>query len=120
MNWRKKGLAGWVVGTNAAKDMLFSLLGRDDGDGRWVFPDGVELPGDYADQITSERRVMRITKGRRSYQYEKRSQSARNEALDTGVYALAAFKWLEIHRGLSLESRLARGDSPQTSGFELF
>lgn len=120
MNWRKKGLAGWVVGTNAAKDMLYSLLSRTDGDGRWVFPDGVELPADYADQITSERRILKIVAGRRSYQYEKRSHSARNEALDTGVYALAAFKWLEIHRHLSLEARSVRGPEVQSTGYEMF
>lgn len=121
MNWRKKGLAGWLVGTNAAKDILYALLARADGDSRWIFPDGVELPSDYADQITSERRVLKIVRGRRSYQYEKRSQSARNEALDTGVYALAAFEWLRIHRHLNLEARAhMNSDVPHTTGYELF
>jgi phage terminase large subunit GpA-like protein len=104
-NWRKKGLDGWVIGTNAAKDVIFAMLAREDGPGRMVFPIGVDLPHDYFDQLTSERRLLRITKGRRTYQYEKRSLSARNEALDVTVYGIAAFNWLRVHRGLNLEAR---------------
>lgn len=107
-NWRKVGLDGWIVGTNAGKDLAFSMLVRTEGDGRLLFPEGVDLPANYFDMLTAEKRVLRIVKNRKSYEYQKRSASVRNEALDLTVYGLFTRRWAEIHRGVDLMSRSTR------------
>lgn len=109
-NWRKVGLDGWIVGTNSGKDLAFSMLVRTEGDGRLLFPEGVELPANYFEMMTAEKRVLKIVKNRRVYEYQKRSASARNEALDLTVYGLFTKRWAEIHRGVDLLHRSTQGE----------
>lgn len=118
-NWRKRGLDGWPIGTHAAKDVIMASVAREEGRGRLLFPEGVDLPSDYFEQLLSERRTLKIVKNHKTYLYQKRSQSARNEALDVTVYGLAAARWLQIHRNVDLQAR-ELADGEHYTGFDLF
>lgn len=118
-NWRKVGLNGWLVGVNAAKDVIMTAIAKEDGVGRLLFPSEVELPQDYFKQLLAERRVLKIVNGKRTYLYQKRSASARNEALDVTVYGIAAARWLMVHRRVDLQQREQDGDDTDT-GFDMF
>ncbi|MGH1542339.1 MAG: phage terminase large subunit family protein [Arenicella sp.] len=96
--WKLKGLKGWNVGVDTAKMVVYQMLSIDMVGDRFVhFPDS-GLPDDYYDQVTSERRLMKIDKMNRRKYYWWKPASKRNEALDTFVYALAALE----HAGVDL------------------
>jgi phage terminase large subunit GpA-like protein len=79
------------VGTNAAKDDVFSKLKIvEEGPGYCHFPNRPEYDDAYLKQLCSEKKVMRARLGQTYYVYEKVSANARNEALDCRVYATAA------------------------------
>ena len=99
-NWALKGLKGWNVGVDTAKTQLYARLGVvQEGEGYIHFPRG--LPEDYFDQLTAEKRRMKINRsGRRQY-YWWAPSGARVEALDTFVYAIAALEHSGIDLGLA-------------------
>lgn len=92
----RRGVRAWYVGTVAAKHWLFARLSLDadieDARQRWAHFSH-ELPPSYFAGLTSE--SFNPTRGR----YEKR-RGARNEPLDTWVYAFAAAHHpeLRLHR----------------------
>jgi hypothetical protein len=88
----KKGAEVYPIGTDTAKSTIYSRLKLNEpGAGFVHFP--ADLPPDYFDQLTAERLVTRFIRGFPIRTWEKRS-GARNEALDTFVYALAAMQSL--------------------------
>lgn len=92
--YSKKGprVRVWGVGTNTAKDEVFSFLRvEEQGPGCCHFPDDEERYGEsYIKQLCSERRTLRSRMGQSYYIYEKIGPNVRNEALDVRVYATAA------------------------------
>jgi phage terminase large subunit GpA-like protein len=79
------------VGTTAAKDEIFShLLVTEPGPGYVHVPNRPEFDDAYLKQLCSEKKVTRYRLGVETKVYEKVSANARNEALDTFVYATAA------------------------------
>ncbi|WP_299078941.1 phage terminase large subunit family protein [uncultured Paraglaciecola sp.] len=91
----KKGVVLWKIGTDTAKDYLFSRWKRDKGPGAVRFSN--ELPEEYYKQLVSEYRSAKYVNGRKKTIWEKK-QSDRNEALDLMVYNLAAAYKLGLHR----------------------
>ena len=103
INWRgvseKRGLKIWQVGTVAIKDLLFSWLAAD-ADPEKIGDDGrTKVPRELADRRVhfSDALDDSFFKGivsevfnPRTNRYEKRKGGARNEPLDTWVYAYAA------------------------------
>lgn len=103
------------IGTNHSKDYLIAgiLNNADPGPGYLHIPvalpdvPGVEAAGerflqvDYLEQMTSERQVFNPKTGKRSWTLP---EGKRNEALDTFVYAYAAFRLL----GAQFAETLAR------------
>jgi len=91
---KKSRLYLWLIGTVAAKDTLFPRMQiATFGPGYMHFPDYPEYDEEYFDQLTSEEKKQKYTKGvlmGRSY-HKTRS---RNEALDLKTYNLAALKIL--------------------------
>ena len=91
---KKSRLYLWLIGTVAAKDTLFPRMQLVTfGPGYLHFPDYPEYDEEYFEQLTSEEKKLKYTKGvlmGRSY-HKTRS---RNEALDLKVYNLAALKIL--------------------------
>jgi phage terminase large subunit GpA-like protein len=79
------------VGTNAAKDEIFSNLKvLEPGPGFCHFPNRPEYDDAYLKQLCAEKKVSRFRMGHEVKVYEKVSANARNEALDMRVYAIAA------------------------------
>jgi phage terminase large subunit GpA-like protein len=84
----KDGVALWPIGVDTAKTVIQKRLGlARPGPGYMHFPLG--LPDDYYKQLTAERHVKRWVRGYERMVWEK-DAGARNEALDTEVYAYAA------------------------------
>jgi phage terminase large subunit GpA-like protein len=90
-NERDKTLI-WPVGTDTAKKMIMARFRiEEEGPGYVSFPLNTEMNmRDIFYQLTSERAVVKYSKGKRIYVFEKKTASSRNEALDCFVYALAA------------------------------
>jgi phage terminase large subunit GpA-like protein len=79
----------YTVGTETAKDTIAAhLLITDPGPGYCHFP--LTRDESYFKQLRSERPVMRTSGGKTYRRWEKIKASARNEALDLRVYAMAA------------------------------
>jgi phage terminase large subunit GpA-like protein len=103
INWRgqvdKRGVKTWPVGTVAIKDLLFGMLAAD-GDPEKIGDDGrSKVPRELADRFVhfSNELPDAFFKGivsevfnPKTNRYEKRKGGARNEPLDTWVYAYAA------------------------------
>jgi phage terminase large subunit GpA-like protein len=79
------------IGTNAAKDEVFSALRTEkQGPGYCHFPNKPHYDEDYWKQLGSERMVTHTRGGRPYRVYEKVGANVRNEALDVRVYATVA------------------------------
>lgn len=97
----------YVLGVDTAKNGIYGRLRlAEPGPGYVHFCAG--LPDDYFDQLTIEyRKTVKTPRGYERKVWHK-PEGARNEALDTMVYALAALHaWLA--RGYRLESRRVDG-----------
>ncbi len=95
----------WMIGTDTAKDWLFS---------RWLLPGGPgsihfnrDLPETFYEQLTAERKLIRYVKGFARAEYIKSPGDA-NEALDLCVYNLAAAYFLGLHKRRPSEWRRIR------------
>jgi phage terminase large subunit GpA-like protein len=83
----------YTIGTETAKDTISAhLLITEPGPGYMHFP--ADRDESYFKQLRSERPVTRFTRGQGVRHWEKISPSARNEALDLRVYAMAALNIL--------------------------
>jgi len=96
LNWKgrtiKKGAELFTVGTDTIKTTLFSRLRHvEEGAGYLHF--NINADEEYFKQLTAEKQVIRYVKGFPIREWVKKS-SARNEALDTLVYAYAALQRL--------------------------
>lgn len=110
--WPIKGLAGpkpiwpprasktktnekvFMVGVDTGKDAVYGRFrNATPGPGYVHFPTDEAVNADYFDQVTAEQAVTRFREGR-PYRVWVCASGKRNEALDTFVYALAAFKSL--------------------------
>ncbi len=85
----------WIIGTDTAKDWLANRMQLETGPGALHF--SRDLPDDFYEQLTAERRLVRYVKGHRRTEWVK-AKAARNEALDLSVYNLAAAYFLGLHR----------------------
>nr|WP_254776350.1 terminase gpA endonuclease subunit [Nitrosomonas sp. Nm34] len=94
-NLVKKGVTLWYIGTDTAKDNLFTRWKRTEGPGAIHF--SKDLPEDYYDQLVSEYRANKWVNGRKKSFWDKKKQD-RNEALDLMVYNLAAAYKIGLHR----------------------
>jgi phage terminase large subunit GpA-like protein len=87
----KKGIWLLIIGTDTAKDMVYSRLKIETpGPGFCHFPDG--RSDEYFKQLAAEEVVTRWEKGVKKRVWKKKR--ARNEALDLRVYATAAMEAL--------------------------
>ena len=109
----KSGAEVWPVGVDTAKATLFARLKLNEAGAGFVHFHA-DLPPDYFEQLTSERLMTRYVKGFPVREWTKKS-GARNEALDTFVYNLAAMQalymrfnrktiWDQLERRASVKS----------------
>ena len=82
----------FTVGTDTAKDTIFAFLrnGEPGTPGYIHFPADDRFDDSYLRGLCSEKKVTRFRMGQKYQIWEKVTASARNEPLDTFVYALAA------------------------------
>ena len=93
----KKGVKLWHVGTDTAKDLFFGRLKvMESGPGRVHFSN--ELPDSFFSGITAEARVLQKTAQGEVHRWVKHKSNARNEPLDTTVYAIFAAHAIDLHR----------------------
>ncbi|MDQ1610329.1 MAG: hypothetical protein QOG00_260 [Pyrinomonadaceae bacterium] len=113
----------FTVGTETAKDTIAAnLLVEEPGPGYCHFP--TARGDDYFKQLRSERPVTRFTRGVGVRKWEKVKPSARNEALDCRVYAMAACailnpNWRKLHEAMAKRTRSPggeEGEEPQQLG----
>lgn len=88
-----EGVFLFMVGTDTAKDRIYSRLREiaAPGPGYSHFPDHYD--DEYFEQLTSEKKVKRMRKGRETTEWEPMRK--RNEALDVRVYNHAALAILK-------------------------
>ena len=87
----KKGASVFSVGTDTIKDTLYGRLRHNDpGPGYLHF--GKAGTEEYFQQLTAERKVTRYLRNGLPVSEYVKASSARNEALDTAVYAFAALQ----------------------------
>lgn len=99
VNWRgqviKQGVKLWEVGTDTAKDLIYGRIKVvQPGPGCLHFAE--DLPREWFEQFTAEVRVLQKTAAGEQSRWVKRR--ARNERLDTCVYAMHAAHMLDLHR----------------------
>jgi len=84
----KRGAVVYSVGTDTAKTTLFARLKHNEpGEGYLHFP--MEATEEYFQQLTAEKQVMRYNRNGMPLREWVKKANARNEALDTLVYAFA-------------------------------
>jgi phage terminase large subunit GpA-like protein len=112
------GIKLFTVGVDTAKELLLMsrVKIREPGPGYCHWPRS--YPADYFDQLTSERRVVRYSRGHPTHVWEL-VKGKRNEALDMRVYAMALIALLRPNFE-ALASRLMPGAKPlpQTSAIQ--
>lgn len=90
----KRGASVYSVGTDTIKDSIFGRLRTNTEPGAGYLHFGAAATQEYFEQLTAERKVTRFNRaGMPSSEYVKKS-NARNEALDTCVYSVAALHLL--------------------------
>jgi phage terminase large subunit GpA-like protein len=90
----KRGASVYSVGTDTIKDSIFGRLRTNTEPGPGFLHFGLAATQEYFEQLTAERKVTRFNRaGMPSSEYVKKS-NARNEALDTCVYSVAALHLL--------------------------
>lgn len=93
----KRGAVVHSVGTDTAKTTLFARLKHNEaGEGYLHFP--TETTDEFFKQLTAEKQVLKHTRGGFPVREWVKKPNARNEALDTLVYAYAGLNYLYQRR----------------------
>ena len=96
----------YPVGSDSAKEVIYSRLAAEYGYSTLHFPSTVDE--EYFNQLTAEQRFVKFIKGRKTLYWKQIRE--RNEALDTICYALAAAYILNPNFDI-LEQRLLTGNA---------
>lgn len=97
------------VGVDTAKELIYSRLKiSQPGPGYCHFP--AHYDDEYFAQLTAEQIVTKFSKGFRRREWKK--IRARNEALDLRVYAIAAYKLLNVNVDALIERGERQKDQP--------
>lgn len=109
----KKRVRLFTVGTEAAKDMIFSYLQiEEEGPGYCHFREDYE--DSYFKMLCAEKKITKFVSGKSKTVWVKVSANARNEVLDCTVYALAAAKILNPDfRSLNEKRTKAKKEVPE-------
>lgn len=94
------GVELWQVGTDVAKDFLFSRLQLLDGPGAFHFHK--QMPAEWIPGLLAEQPRVRYARGRTIREYIK-APGARNEPLDVSVYNLSIAHQLGLHKWSALD-----------------
>ena len=98
------------VGTDAAKDLIFSWLNVDEVKNGYIhFPNSVDE--EFFKQLTAEKRVVKYYKGQKRLEWKQIRE--RNEILDCFVYCVAAYYILSPKMDVLKEKAITDGSSKQ-------
>ena len=98
----------YPVGSDTAKEVIYSRLASEYGYTTLHFPESVDQ--EYFNQLTAEQRFVKFVKGKKTLYWKQIRE--RNEALDTICYALAAAYILNPNFEL-IEQRLLTGNATE-------
>jgi phage terminase large subunit GpA-like protein len=116
LNWKGRVLKSsaevWPVGVDTIKSVIYARLKHNE-PGAGYIHFHAELSTEFFEQLTAEKQVTKYVKGFPVREWVKKS-GARNEALDTAVYAYAALQslymrynrrtiWDQLERALQLK-----------------
>lgn len=89
----------YTIGSNVHKQKIFTAIRNYDQErGAFRIAAGARLPEDFAKQLTAEKMEVKRVDGKDMITFTN-ANKARNEALDTAVYNLAAKAFIKKHRG---------------------
>ena len=91
----KRGTSVYLIGTDTAKNLIYDML-RLPQPGPGYVHFSKDLPDEYYEQLTSEKRITKHQKGQ-VYHVWTLPSGVRNEALDLEVYAIAAAQKGALH-----------------------
>lgn len=94
-NKRRHGIRLWIVGVDTAKDLLHGQLSITH-HGPGYIHTSQDLPTEWYEQLTAEKRILVRNGGRDAYRWVPRRK--RNEVLDCRNYALHAALGLGLHK----------------------
>lgn len=92
----KRGTSVYLIGTDTAKNLIYDML-RLPQPGPGYVHFSKDLPDEYYEQLTSEKRITKHQKGQ-VYHVWTLPSGVRNEALDLEVYAIAAAQKIGLHK----------------------
>ena len=102
-----RGAAMYPVGVDGVKSTLYARMKRIERTGPGAFHFCADLPPDYFAQLTAEKQAVKMVNGF-AKRYWKKEDQARNEALDTLVYAYAALHyWISRHNRATFWTQMA-------------
>lgn len=113
----KKGVYLTQIGTDTAKELIYQryrILEPGAGYCHWPVADCFDES--YFQQATAEEKIRKYKNGVAYFEWDAKKR--RNEALDCRVYALAAVRILQQHRGINLELLGAGRSNPSASDNE--
>ena len=128
INWKGKTLKAsaevWPVGTDTIKSVIYSRLKHNEPGAGFVHFHA-ELPTEFYEQLTAEKQITKYVKGFPVREWTKKS-GARNEALDTAVYAYAALQslymrfnrrtiWDQFERALKIKATENQASAPEVT-----
>lgn len=79
----------YLIGVDTAKDLIHGRVTKITAPGRGFVNLAASLDQEWCDQFTSERRVSKVTNGRRVSVWRPKAPGIRQEALDCYIYAYA-------------------------------
>lgn len=99
----EKGVYLTMIGTDTAKETVTDRLKiMEPGEGYMHWPVNDEFDEEYFKQLTNERRVIKIERGKRVIKWD--AGGRRQEPFDTAVYNLAAIRLLQQNFGINLSN----------------
>lgn len=107
---RAYGMTLVLVDGGKYKDQIAAHMRRPNGSGSWMVHSGCDL--EYAEQVTSEHKVIERSGGRETQKWVVKASHAANHFLDAEVYAAAAADVMGVR---SLFLRETRDEKPRES-----
>lgn len=122
VDWNGKKVSNgaelWTIGTDTAKEWIFSRIDLTEGPGALHFHD--QLPMEWFEQLLSERKVIVYRSGQAVVKWLK-PNGVRNEILDLSVYNLALAHRLGLHKWSAVDwARLRAKLIPKDLTLDLF
>ena len=105
----------YMVDGSKYKDMIATRMGKENGVGAWMVYDGIDE--DYANQVTSEEKVMKRVGSREISVWKKKISHADNHYLDCEVYAMCMADLLHVRYMVPEQNSGAKEESKEENNW---